>query len=764
METLTMPMLASIFFRPAMPPLLIATLVAAAIVLSAIAYRRATAGSGLVRVALFAMRAIGVLAVASILLGPSYLPPTVEREVKPGVTVLVDVSESMRTADCGESPRIEAVRSAWLSDAALDRLGGVAEVDLRLVGAFSERIGRAALSGLGPDAASAASSGLIEALGEAVGGVEPGDESHRILLLSDGRDTSGGSPVPLIEVARKRGVAIDTVCVGAAILRRDLLVQAAPTQDFLYANEEGGLLLRVQQVGVPVNTVDVELVISGPEGEHTSSHTIDLRGTTIGEMQVPIRHEKPGQYQYLVRVPTRPEELDTANNSQTLFVDVAKAKARVLMLEGLPSWDMKFVAQSLRKDPRVELTQISRLSEKRTEVIRSGGEQGAKGDVARILAAESLAKIDVFILGAGVDRLLSPEVAAAIRDAVIERGAGVIHARGASYAADADSHATALAPIEPVDWDRSANGTLKNRRIGLARSAGATPWLTSDRLGVDLAALSDRLPPWPIVRGGATPKPATIVLARAGAAGDAPSFADDEANPPAIVSMRAGRGMSVMILGEGMWKWALVDHDRTIFQGMYERCWQGMVRWVASGGDARPGQDITLRLAQQSATIGQSVGIEVLLDRAVAHPPSEVTISLPDGSSERVPLSRSSASELRLEGSFRPARAGVHAVALDAVDIEPARQQRFLSVFDPSVERVNTSADPAFMRLVAERTGGRVFDPADAGSYAEHVRKHRFSTIASNEAQWVWNRFPILLMLCVWLGLEWILRRKVGMP
>jgi hypothetical protein len=74
------------------------------------------------------------------------------------------------------------------------------------------------------------------------------------------------------------------------------------------------------------------------------------------------------------------------------------------------------------------------------------------------------------------------------------------------------------------------------------------------------------------------------------------------------------------------------------------------------------------------------------------------------------------------------------------------------------------SADPRFLAQLAETTGGSVFAVDRASDYPEHVRKRRFATIASGEPAWVWNRASILIMLCAWLGTEWILRRKAGLP
>jgi hypothetical protein len=766
-----------IFLRPALPPLAIAVIAAVAVALAVASYVRAE-GSISWRGSLLLLRVIGLLAVASVLLGPSRVPPTAERELRPRVTVLLDVSASMAMADCDGKTRFEQVRTEWMTREAITRLNAVAEVDLRIVGEVTEPMSLATIEGLDASAASAKESRLLDGLLDAVLAGDAADGAgHRILLLSDGRDTSGQSSQALVEIARKRRVPIDAVCVGAAVERRDLIVQAVPTQEFLYAEEEGTLLVRLQQIGLPIGETGVELTVNGPEGEKTSRHTIDLRGRTIGEIEIPIRHALPGQYEYLVRCEARPEELDTANNAQSLFLDVSKAKASVLMLEAQPSWDMKFIAQSLRKDPRVRLVQVSRLSERRTEIIRSGDASDAdatpeardadsvRDDLATILSAEGIAEVDVFILGTGLERLLTTESAFGLRDAVLERGAGVIFARGPAVGADADLVGIALGAIEPVRFDRTVReAPPPAMRIGFTSSAGSMPWLQRDRIGVDLFADADRLAAWPLLRPVLETKPATIVLARGGEGGASPDFADDPDAPPAIVTMRAGRGVVVAMLGEGMWKWALVDGERAAFRGVYERCWQGMVRWVASGGDTRPGQDVTLRVGRQSAAIGGSVEVEVVLDRSSATPPREVRLARPDGRVESLPLAVAPSDPRRLRSSFVPEGTGVHMVTLESPGLLPERQQRVLNAFDPSPERVNASADPRFMAQLANATGGSVFAVDRAADYPDHVRKRRFATIASGEPAWVWNRASILIMLCAWLGAEWILRRKAGLP
>ncbi len=771
-ETVTMPraIVAAIFLRPAIAPLLVGAIAAALLVLAVLAYRRSEA-RGTARSMLLAMRVVAMLFISALLLGPSTIPPNSMADVRPKLTVLVDVSESMKTRDCAGSSRMHELLDHWLASAHLDALMSVADVELSLFGSGSEPIGRKAAAALTENAASSNETNLLDGISVALS-VPRRDEAagRRVLVLSDGRDTSGASAAPAIEMARARGVPIDTVCVGAGVLRRDLAVQAAPAQEFLHTGEDGAMVVGVHQTGLSAASVDITMSVDGPEGQVTTTHTVDVRGRTFGQVEIPIHHDLPGQYHYLVKVDAKPEELDTSNNSQTVFVDVSKARTRVLLLEGRPSWDMKFIAQALRKDPRLALTQVSRLSERRTEIIRTGHAATPDNENVDLLSPEGLARFDLFILGAGLERLISPEAAAALRDRVTEHGAGVVFARGRACEASADSIIAALSLLEPVQFASGTGPTqLPNARIALAPSAAGMSWLSSERLGVDLEDAADRLPNWTTVYRLSAAKPGTLVLARAAAAGSGAVAGDDEVNAIAIASMRVGRGQSLAILGEGMWRWGLVDENQLEFEGMYERCWQGIARWMSSGGDARPGQDITLQLSRQSAKVGEDIVAYVELDHRLESEPTEINVVRPDGRTEVLPLAHAGTaqgkpSDVRFEATFQAESAGVHLVRLDTPQLKPALQQRFLNAVDASLERVNLSADPLGMRALAEKTGGRVFTVGQAGEYPNYVRRHQFATIASEEATWAWNRWPFMAMLSVWLGLEWILRRRAGLP
>ena len=123
-------------------------------------------------------------------------------------------------------------------------------------------------------------------------------------------------------------------------------------------------------------------------------------------MQIPIKQEEPGHYEYLVTVDSIGAEVEPNNNQQTVFCDVQKRRIRILILEGQPFWDSKFLAQSLRKDERIEVTQITQLTTNKRETLVTRVEDTAP-QIPN--TAKEWAQYDVVILGQALENILSDE-------------------------------------------------------------------------------------------------------------------------------------------------------------------------------------------------------------------------------------------------------------------------------------------------------------------------------------------------------------------
>src|SRR4029077_16454745 len=129
----------------------------------------------------------------------------------------------------------------------------------------------------------------------------------------------------------------------------------------------------------------------------------------------PVGQDRTGLYRYEVRVEPLPEEVSRANNAATLLLRVVDKPVRVLLLEGRPYWDGKFLARTLQADPSVELTAVVRMGEGRflKRTLRHGTGGGAEEwsvvtDVTATLAdGAALKGCQVVVLGRDADVFLT---------------------------------------------------------------------------------------------------------------------------------------------------------------------------------------------------------------------------------------------------------------------------------------------------------------------------------------------------------------------
>src|SRR5262249_38164781 len=83
------------------------------------------------------------------------------------------------------------------------------------------------------------------------------------------------------------------------------------------------------------------------------------------EARFEVSQDKPGLYRYEVRAEPLPGEISTVNNTATFVLRVVNEPVRLLLLEGKPYWDAKFLMRTILADPSVELDSVVRMSETR---------------------------------------------------------------------------------------------------------------------------------------------------------------------------------------------------------------------------------------------------------------------------------------------------------------------------------------------------------------------------------------------------------------
>lgn len=705
-------------------------------------------------VSLLLMRLGVIAAVTTLLFGPSRELPQSPQAERPRLTVLVDTSESMRTGDCAGASRIELVANEVLTPQRLQDWREQFELDMQAFDAVVHPLPQGELHSRPVEVAAGKATHLSAAVSRSLNRLSGGEAGDMLLVISDGRDTEDAPLQPAAELAASKGIPIFAVGVGGDRSEVDAAVLAVPMQDVLLPGEPGGILLKVFQSGLDDASATARLT----GGEETQSVALPFAGTQVVETQFSVQREEPGQYEFEVSLEPLSGEADLANNVQTVFVEVIKRRIRVLLLEGEPHWDTKFLAQSLRKDEQVELTQLTQVAATKQETIVSRRE----GAAPRIPAtAEEWSEFDVVVLGRGLDRLLDRPAAESLVTFVRDGGGHVIFARGAAWergSPEGEGLQAALGVLEPVVWGDAVQSELS---LSLTPSGRTTAWFATTKMGVDVEAAFARLPGFEQLISIEREKTGTLVLARAQAA----------ANPqadglPAITRMAYGRGQVVSILGAGLWRWGLLPPVLQELRGFYDTFWSNLVRWLALGGDFAPGQQVSLQLSRTSVRLSD----EATLDVVFRQPPPDgaepqLTIHRPDGASADEALHRLPGQALRYRATLQPTQLGVHTATVRTPGATSTTLEKRFNVYEVNLERLQTSANFPALQMLAKHSGGAMFDTSDSNALQLQLQlqRHRESRITPPQREYVWDHGLIMTLLLSWAGVEWLFRRAVGL-
>lgn len=687
-----------------------------------------------------------VLAIASlgwVMLGYSLTQPGGQGDgTQPTLTILIDRSASMAEQDVVATPetpaisRLKAVSDAYLRDEMLTRLRAVAAVELL---SFDEQLRPDRPDGLEP-------MGQATALYQAISSID----SDAALILSDGHDTTGQG----LQAAVASNAMLFAVPVGTPRSSPDLALQAWPESDRLFEDQATTITAMIRQSGLTGRQAKIDLLL---EGEPIQSRTI-----TLDRRPTPIRFRvtpplvagqavQSNHYTATVRlVPNDEAYLD--NNKEDLFIQTTQGQVRVLLLEGEPYWDTRSLSRLITGHPRFDLTaRFAFGSERRSQLIGETIDRGAD-------PIQQLDRFDVVILGREVQRLVDPGFADRL-SAYVKRGGAVVFARGQPMGTG--PHAAELRAgieaISPVSWGQPVVDEMRVRLVQ------ANDGRRSPLAGLQEGELLTRLPGMLAATRIEGRKAASLIMLEQ----------QSEDGPPiaALTSVRVGSGISLAVLTEGLWRWELLpglDAQDSQARTIYGTLWVRALQWLASGGSFLPGQDISLQADRLTAEPGQPIHLQIRTrhietDRLDL----QLNASHSNGTTTSITPTLSDPSGA-YTASFTPSGVGVYTVSLTAPGrddlIDPSRPLKTrLAVIDRSAERRDTSAKPDVLMQLVEPTGGQCLPLGEIQPMLDDLQSLQALRGSEETVDYAFHGWPVFALIAGCFGLEWILRRRMGL-
>jgi uncharacterized membrane protein len=737
---------------------------AAVIAIVALAWRSTRGVGPGRRTAMLALRTAAALAALVVYLEPAIELRQVAREPN-RIAVLVDDSASMGLREMKKGPtRLERVREVLARSAAtLTALQRDHKLDYFT---FSDALAATTPDGLAKQQPKGDATQIRKAL-ETLRARYDGHDLAGVILLSDGAATTGfdddTGDGAVRDFLKSLDTRVHTVWAARPGLK-DVAVAKVLADEFAFVRTVVRIDAVVRSTGYKKRTATVTLA---QDGQPLREKKIELPAD--GEVTVTFEVTPPrvGRYAYEISTPVADGEAVTTNNARPFVVRVIRDKIRVLQVAGQPSWDVRALRQMLESNPNVDLISFFILRTQDDVSLVPQDEMSLIPFPTRELFEEELPSFDLIVmqnfeyLPYGIGDYLEN-----IR-AYVEGGGGLAMLGGPMAFSSGGYHGTPVAAALPVElvpaWDRGE----------LVDTARFAPVLTDAGQGHPVTALRhttvDNLAAWkalPELEGVNL-----VVGARPGASVLAthPRLKTRAGKPmPVIVAGEYGKGRSLAVTTDTLWRWGFVAAARPGDDGRrYQELWENAIRWLIQDPDLRNlhvdtdaveyTPQSTVRIAVR--LLGRDYqpspkGVVKLKLRRGADPSkaavvSETQVTTGDDGTASQELTGLAPGVYRIEG-----RATVGDRTAEASDI-------FL-VRDGGTELDRPTGDEPTLALIASATGGSYLGPADALAAGLAFDAPRVVRVDRRTDVELWSRPGLLVLAILLLGLEWLLRQRSG--
>jgi hypothetical protein len=737
---------------------LIAALAIAAGVYVAWTYWQVRALEGRPRLILLATRIALLLIVAFTVLRPLLLLRVAVPQQN-FVGVLIDDSRSMQVADEGAGTRADYIRrEVGAADAPL--LAALGERFVPRVFRFSssaERLqapGDLTFQGTGTRLGDAIERAREELSGLPVAG---------LVVISDGADNAETTIDQPVAGLRAQGVPVFTVGVGKEQLSRDVQITRVETPRRVLQ----GASLVVDVVVTQVGYAGAKLPLTVEE----DGRVVNVQEVTLpadGESQtVKVRFKAgdAGLRTFSFSVPEQANEEVARNNRRDALIDVRDARERILLAEGEPRPEAKFIRQATDNDDHLNVVLLLRTAmatpNAPDKFWRGGVESPEELQFGFPTTREELFRYRGLIIGSFEAAAFTPEQQRMIEDFVAVRGGGLIVLGGARALGEGGWAGTPLSnalpitiggaardpimpPLELTVHPTPAGRTHPAVQIADTQEAADAKWKQLPTLFAVNAAPVAALKPG-----------ASLLL----------SGTDRNGREQVVLAwQRYGRGKSLALPVQDSWLWRM-HASMAVEDTTHQFFWQRLTRWLVDGVP----EQAMVTIAPDRVQAGEPVTLTAeMFDReyrgindarVLAH------VTAPSGRVEDVPMEWTVEQDGEYRAQFTPTEDGVYRVAVDGERRSgeaTARGTASVRVGPSDAEYFDAAMRAPLLRRLSEETGGRFFRSDDTASLAEAI-SYSGRGVTVVEERDLWDMPVVLLAVLGLMAAEWVTRRKWGL-
>jgi len=620
----------------------------------------------------------------------------------------------------------------------------------------------------------------------------PTRELGAIVLMTDGRHNAVSSVEPLGRRLGMHNIPVCSVVFGAGTnAPTDAAIVTVSAPDMAYQGDCVYFSADIKVDGPARKSISVRLFKGDTEVDRRD---VNVTPGADHRRTVELAHEpkQTGLHHYRVVVDRLSGEAVPENNERSVSVNVTKNRTKVLLVDGRPSWEFRYVKNLFSsRDPSIQLQYVLLEpdvipGEPPRPRVPASATRDRKDTEATALPADASEwmKFDVVILGDVPASALDEKQVDAVVSFVGDRGGTLVVLAGPRHMPHefTGSPLAELLPVVVGPADKALMvGPEKQYRLELTPEGRASPVM---RLKVDpeenLAAWA-QVPPLYWRHAVIDTKEGAGVLA----------YARPEVLPSFMKSKTFTEGEHTR-RREFIRRHALVVHHhfakgRVMFLGfnrtwrlryrmgdtLHHKFWGQTLRWAAAD---------TLPFGTPFARIGT--------DRSRYAPGSRVRLRAKLVNADHEPITGARLTAAIMAGEKRVLRRRLDyvpdSVGLYEATLGPLEVGRYRAVLntppaargtsdveeavcefsvepDVASEIVELTADRGLLSSLASLTGGSVFQPPETADIRSECGPGTVEITERKQLD-IWNSWPLLAMIVLAAATEWLTRKREQLP
>ncbi len=696
-----------------------------------------------------------------------------ERTDLPTVIVVVDVSKSMDWPDgveLGEAAKWKGrlaelkldrptrlnVAKELLLDAdrgLLDELVRRYRVRLYFVADVAE-----AADDVRGEILAAKSRGEHSRLGDAVRRAldeQQGRAVAAVIALTDGITTDGRTLGEVAADCRRCGAPLFAVALGSQRPPRDVELGDLSAPDVVFAGDVVYFDGRVNVLGFAGKNVRIALREADSDGVLAETSISVVGDDEEHPIHLAWQPPEPGQFRFVVEAEPLDGEFNLANNTRHRTLTVVKQTIRVLLVDGQPRYEYRFLKHFLEREPSVELRVV--LADADRDLVRNDATMLA----ALPVRVDEIFSYDVVILGDVDPTFLGSSFVGAVRDFVEKRAGGVALLAGPNFMPAAYAR-TPLDPLVPVEIPPSQRGGVPQSFVEPFAFSPTVAGASFPQMRLaDSPDENERL--W----GGLAKQYWYYRAARlkGGALALAvhPNEQANQAQPlPLIATLHATWPGKTLFHGfDATYLWQNDAGGRH-----YARYWLQAIRFLAH--TKLLGQDRRAELTTDRREYRRGTPVELQLrfisEQDAPDEEQPISVAIEGGGDRRiVGLRRSADRAVRFIGNVTDLSEGSYAARLVSPQIEGFAPAVDFVVLPPPGELDRVEIDLADLTAATRSSFGRLYFPDKAASLVDDLPEGRHAATTRLPDVSLWNSWPVPILFLSLLASEWILRKRHGM-